>query len=65
MSDFPTAEDRCRGVLVGLAAGDHNGGPSRMAVRLAKSLLELGRFDPQDIVGRYLRWWRQGGQRLR
>jgi ADP-ribosylglycohydrolase len=31
-----------------------------MAVRLAESLLELGRFDPQDIVGRYLRWWREG-----
>jgi len=43
-----------------LAAGDRNGGPIRMAVRLAESLLELGRFDPQDIVGRYLRWWRAG-----
>jgi ADP-ribosylglycohydrolase len=31
-----------------------------MAVRLAESLIELGRFDPQDIVGRYLRWWREG-----
>ena len=65
MSNLATAEDRCRGVLLGLAAGDRNGGPIRMAVRLAESLLELGRFDPQDIVGRYLRWWRQGGQRLR
>jgi ADP-ribosylglycohydrolase len=27
---------------------------------LAESLLERGRFDPQDIVGRYLRWWREG-----
>jgi ADP-ribosylglycohydrolase len=24
------------------------------------SLLEIGRFDPADIVGRYLRWWREG-----
>lgn len=31
-----------------------------MAVRLAESLLELGRFDPADAVGRYLRWWRDG-----
>ena len=31
-----------------------------MAVRLAESLLELGRFDPADIVPRYLRWWREG-----
>jgi ADP-ribosylglycohydrolase len=53
-------QDRCRGVLLGLAAGDHNGGPIRMAVRLAESLLALGRFDPADIVGRYLRWWREG-----
>jgi len=53
-------QDRCRGVLLGLAAGDRNGGPIRMAVRLAESLLELGRFDPQDIVRRYLRWWREG-----
>ena len=30
-----TAGDRCRGVLVGLAAGDLNGGPTRMALRLA------------------------------
>src|SRR6516165_6191701 len=53
-------QDRCRGVLLGLAAGGRNGGPVRRAVRLAESLLELGRFDPQDIVGRYLRWWREG-----
>ena len=55
-----TTADRCRGVLLGLAAGDRNGGPIRMAVLLAESLLELGRFDPQDTVGRYLRWWREG-----
>src|SRR5262249_13897637 len=52
--------DRCRGLRLGLAAGDRNGGPIRMAARLAESLLELGRFNPQDIVGRYLRWWREG-----
>jgi ADP-ribosylglycohydrolase len=53
-------QNRCRGVLLGLAAGDRNGGPIRMAVRLAESLLELGRFDPADAVGRYLRWWGEG-----
>jgi ADP-ribosyl-[dinitrogen reductase] hydrolase len=53
-------QDRCQGVLLGLAAGDRNGGPIRMAVRLAESLLELGRFDPQDILARYLRWWGEG-----
>lgn len=53
-------QNRCRGVLLGLAAGDRNGGLIRMTVRLAESLLELGRFDPADIVARYLRWWREG-----
>jgi hypothetical protein len=27
VSDITTVEDRCRGVLLGLAAGDRNGGP--------------------------------------
>ena len=36
MSDT-TAEDRCRGVLIGLAAGDRIGGPTHMAVILDKS----------------------------
>jgi ADP-ribosylglycohydrolase len=60
MSDLTIAEDRCRGVLVGLAAGDRIGGPIRMALRLAESLAETGRFDPADVLGRYLAWWRDG-----
>lgn len=60
MSDLTTAEDRFRGVLVGLAAGDRIGGPIRMALRLAESLVETGRFDPADVLGRYLAWWREG-----
>lgn len=55
-----SAMDRCRGVLIGLAAGDRNGGPIRMAVRLAESLIECGGFNPRDILERYLRWWRDG-----
>jgi ADP-ribosyl-[dinitrogen reductase] hydrolase len=47
-------------VLVGLAAGDRIGGPTRMAVRLAQSLLDCGGFDPADILERYLRWWGEG-----
>src|SRR5262249_9550267 len=46
MSESTTAEDRCRGVLVGLAAGDRIGGPIRLAVRLAESLLACGGFAP-------------------
>jgi ADP-ribosyl-[dinitrogen reductase] hydrolase len=60
MSDITTAEDRCRGVLVGLAAGDRIGGPIRMALRLAESLLEMGSFDAADVLGHHLRWWREG-----
>ena len=60
MSETTTAADRCRGVLIGLAAGDKIGGPSRMAVRLAESLLDCGGFNPADILERYLTWWREG-----
>jgi ADP-ribosylglycohydrolase len=60
MSETTTAEDRCRGVLVGLAAGDRIGGPIRMALHLAESLLACGGFDPADILSRYLGWWREG-----
>ena len=60
MSTNSLVEDRCRGVLIGLAAGDRIGGPIRMAVRLAESLIDCGRFDPSDILNRYLSWWREG-----
>jgi len=56
-----TAGDRCRGVLLGLAAGDLNGGPTRMALRLADSLLDSGGFDAADISRRYVQWWRVDG----
>jgi ADP-ribosylglycohydrolase len=60
MSEIITAEDRCRGVLIGLATGDRIGGPIRLAVRLAESLLARGAFDPADVLDRYLHWWREG-----
>ena len=53
-------QDRCRGVLIGLAAGDLIGGPVRMAVRLAESLIDCNGFDPSDAFNRYLTWWREG-----
>ena len=40
--------------MVGLAAGDQIGGPIRMAVRLAESLLDCGDFNSADILKRYL-----------
>ena len=49
--------DRAKGILLGLATGDRNGGPIRMAVRLAESLVDVGKFDLEDIGARYLDWW--------
>ena len=51
---------RALGVLLGLAAGDQNGGPIRMALRLAESLAERRGFDPDDVMRRYMEWYREG-----
>jgi len=53
-------KDRVEGILLGLAAGDRNGGPIRMAVRLAESLVERGCVDVDDIGARYMDWWHEG-----
>jgi ADP-ribosylglycohydrolase len=53
-------KDRVQGILLGLAAGDRNGGPIRMAVRLAESLVDRGTVDVEDIGARYLAWWHEG-----
>lgn len=55
-----TTSRRCRGLLLGLAAGDRNGGPVRMAVRLGESLADRRGFDAEDVLARYLQWWREG-----
>ena len=47
-------------VLLGLAAGDRIGGPIRMALLVAESLLACGCFGPADVQERYLRWWEEG-----
>jgi ADP-ribosylglycohydrolase len=52
--------DRVEGILLGLAAGDRNGGPIRMAVRLAESLIDRSTFNVADIAARYLDWWHNG-----
>jgi ADP-ribosylglycohydrolase len=46
--------------LLGLVAGDRNGGPQRFALRLAQSLVAMQRFDADDVLARYLQWWRAG-----
>jgi ADP-ribosylglycohydrolase len=66
--------ERARGALRGLAAGDAFGSeqPSgsaafrswtqhtSLALCLAESLLDCGRFDARDQIERYLRWQRDG-----
>ena len=51
---------RIRGCLYGLAAGERNGGPVRMALRLGQSLAACSGFDAEDIFSRYRNWWQDG-----
>mmetsp|Transcript_45389 Transcript_45389/g.97304 ORF Transcript_45389/g.97304 Transcript_45389/m.97304 type:complete len:348 (-) Transcript_45389:287-1330(-) len=57
-SRLDPCRDRVQGLLLGLAAGDENGGPIEMAILLAESLLTCKRYDPVDVGNRYLRWYR-------
>lgn len=52
--------DRVVGTLLGLAAGDRIGGPTRMALRVAESVLARDEVDVADIGRRYVEWWRGG-----
>ena len=56
-----SVEDRCRGVLLGLCAGDRIGGPLQMALQLLHSLNEQQGFVLQDVGQRYVDWWKQDG----
>ena len=49
-----------RDCLYGLAAGERNGGPIRMALRLGASLHACGGFDAEDVFARYHDWWLNG-----
>lgn len=60
-SSRTTAHARRHGVLLGLAAGDKNGGPIQMALCLAESLAEQGRFDLESISQGYFKWWAREG----
>jgi ADP-ribosylglycohydrolase len=54
-------QNRVKGILLGLGAGDKIGGPLRMALQVADSLVHCNGFDVDDIAVRYLKWWRQEG----
>jgi len=54
----PAVTDIVGGGPFGLKAGEWTDDTS-MAMCLASSLVEQGRFDPVDQMQRYLRWWRE------
>jgi len=54
-------QERVRGALLGLAAGDRIGGPTQMALTLSESLIDNQGFILEDIQNRYLKWWLDDG----
>ena len=48
-------------IHAGIQAGDLIGGPQTMAGLLASSLDDCQRFDPRDVLGRYVGWWKTDG----
>lgn len=52
-----SVRDRCAGVLWGIAAGDKNGGPIRMAVLLAESLVAKSGYDHDHVISKYNTWF--------
>ncbi len=54
--------DRVRGILLGLCAGDRNGGPIRMALELSEYLLASGSsFRTKELLQRYVSWFLREG----
>lgn len=56
-----TIQDRITGTLIGLAAGDRIGGPLRMALCLADSLIKQQKFDAVHVFETYRTWYFNGG----
>ncbi|WP_394793302.1 ADP-ribosylglycohydrolase family protein [Armatimonas sp.] len=54
-------ESRVLGAMLGLAAGDRIGGPTRMALQLSQSLLHSQGFAVEEVAARYLAWWQTEG----
>ena len=53
--------DRARGAMLGLAVGDAAGGTgaaTALSLRLATTIAELGAYDPDDALRRYVAWYR-------
>jgi ADP-ribosylglycohydrolase len=56
-----SVNSRVIGILRGISAGDRIGGPIRMALHVAESLVDERRFNSADILRRYVAWWRTEG----
>jgi len=56
---FPPVTDMAGGGPFDLRPGEWTDDTS-MALCLAESLIECGRFDPGDEMDRYVRWWKEG-----
>lgn len=53
--------DRRYGVLVGLAAGDKNGGPTQIALTLWSSLKACKGYCEDHVKEMYITWWKKDG----
>ena len=51
--------DQVKGALLGLAAGDRNGGPIQMALVLAENLCS-NQYNPEDVFDGYYQWYANG-----
>ena len=56
----PLLAGRATGMLLGLAAGDRNGGPIQMGLALAERLAADHAYDPIAVLKAYHSWWREG-----
>lgn len=54
-------QEKVKGVILGLAAGDRIGGPTKMATLLGESLVENSSFIANDVWGKYNSWWLTDG----
>lgn len=61
LDDMTSSAERIRGALLGLAAGDRIGGPTRLALQLAQCLEDVGSFVPRPVFRAYYDWWMEDG----
>ena len=50
--------DQLKLIFDGMRLGDKNGGPTELATILSKSLIASDGFNKEDLISRYLEWWK-------